>query len=151
VCAARHYTETQLRARLKGKRVLVLGDSHGRIFYSWLHRKLNGRRVAEEWGLATCLVCPSVWGRYAVDMARQLGSDGVGSRPFQLPCCSPVLLSAGTFTANPDDFAKFYHNHSWEGVAGTGATAASPAAADLHLAFHWHSTLPPLVADIREM
>ncbi|PSC75375.1 hypothetical protein C2E20_1285 [Micractinium conductrix] len=42
VCTARHYTETQLRARLKGRSVTVLGDSHGRILFTWLHRKLNG-------------------------------------------------------------------------------------------------------------
>lgn len=42
VCEARHYTVPQLRASLARKKVVLLGDSHARILYTWLQRTLEG-------------------------------------------------------------------------------------------------------------
>lgn len=156
-CGARQFSDAELRRQLAGKSVLLLGDSHTRAMFTYLTRTLNGgcggwwepswlvRRGVSSWHWLGCT--PLRWRR-----PPPLRSTAA-SRPSALRHASPsgAAPRAGTFSSAIDVFSKGWNSDSWHGNSSSGARAAGPAAADLHVQLLWHTAVPQVRDVLKQM
>lgn len=58
---------------------------------------------------------------------------------------------AGTFSSAIDVFSKGWNSDGWHGNSSTGARAATPGAADLHVQLLWHTAVPQIRDVLKKM
>lgn len=57
----------------------------------------------------------------------------------------------GTFSSAIDVFSKGWNSDGWHGNSSTGARAATPGAADLHVQLLWHTAVPQIRDVLKKM